>query len=347
MGTLNQENLDMYPSEDNLPPEEILMTPEQLDAVDIKVIQTQARILRNQTVYGTNLVDTDETDITQRTINTCTLPASGSAFSDISILNKLCEIAKKDSPEMEKKTYVLHSSGEIRHPRDLSQLTVSFDWLIPSDRGHLTEQGRDHGISMTEYIKYLVELHHGGFRTPFCIQQLYNFRTRYELWERMRVQSRLTIDGIPCAELYSKIPMEDINTLIEYFKAKQLCALKRLPFPPIPSNLKPGTRHFLNNIKCVSATIPHSNAAALSKRACYFALIAQKGNPLFWFTANSNAVENQIVLHMINGRVLPFGNLSFVEKNRLASSSPGSVAIYFLELCSCIARVYTGIPSRY
>ena len=130
----------------------------------------------------------------------------------------------------------------------------------------------------------------------------------------MRVQSRITIDGTPCAELYSKIPMQDIDILIEYFKAKQLCALKRLPFPHIPSNLKPGTRHFLNNIKCVSATIPHSNVAALSKRACYFALIAQKGNPLFWFTANPNAVENQIVLHMINGRVLPFGNLSFVEK---------------------------------
>ena len=64
----------------------------------------------------------------------------------------------------------------------------------------------------------------------------------------------------------------------------------------------------------MSATIPHSNAAALSKRACYFALIAQKGNPLFWFTANTNAVENQIVLHMINRKVLPFGNLSFVEK---------------------------------
>ena len=110
MGTLNQENLNMYPSEDNLPPEEIIMTPETLNEADIKIIQTQARILRNKTVYGTNLVDTDETDITQRTINTCTLPATGSAYSEISLINKLCEMAKVDPPEMEKKTYVLHSS---------------------------------------------------------------------------------------------------------------------------------------------------------------------------------------------------------------------------------------------
>ena len=47
-GILNQENLNMYPSEDNLPPEEIIMTPETLNEADIKIIQTQARILANK-----------------------------------------------------------------------------------------------------------------------------------------------------------------------------------------------------------------------------------------------------------------------------------------------------------
>ena len=109
MGSLNQENLDMYPSEDNLPPEEIIMIPEKLNEASIKVIQTQARILANKKVYGRNLVDTDETDIIQRNINTCTLPATGTAYSEISLINKLCEMAKIE-PRNGKKTYVLHSS---------------------------------------------------------------------------------------------------------------------------------------------------------------------------------------------------------------------------------------------
>ena len=125
-----------------------------------------------------------------------------------------------------------------------------------------------------------------------------------------------------CVEAYAKLPERDIHLLIAHFDEVQKCRLARKSIPMLPGNLGRVARHFLNNIKCVNGTIPHSSDAALKSRNCYISKFNQFGPPKFWITANPNSVENPIVIHRITGEVYIFDDIGFVQKSNLIAGNP-------------------------
>ena len=213
-------------------------------------------------------------------ISTCTVEHDPNNFDEVMISIKLKKIINDMHPN-QPPTYILKSSSIIQHPNDTTQLTIGFDMLFPNDRGHFEEQGRDHRCSVTEYCKHLLYLSHAGFGTPFTVQQLYNFLIRSKMWDSMRLQSKILIDGEKCVEAYAKLPERDIHLLIAHFDEVQKCRLARKSIPMLPGNLGRVARHFLNNIKCVNGTIPHSSDAALKSRNCYISMFNQFGPPKF------------------------------------------------------------------
>ena len=114
------------------------------------------------------MVDNDITSIEERKISTCTVDLPDAWFGDKQILTKLTSILSEDL-KRQTKTYVMQSSSTIQNPKNTFQLHIGLDYLIPSNRGHFNEPSRDGRISVDSYIRHLVMLHHGGFRTPFAV----------------------------------------------------------------------------------------------------------------------------------------------------------------------------------
>ena len=291
------------------------------------------------------MVNDDDNNIDQRIISTCTIAHDPDNFEVARIVLKfkktIYDIHANQPP-----TFILESSTKIKHPNDTSQLTIGFDWLFPNDRGHFDETGRDHRCSVAEYCKHLLYLSHAGFCTPFPVQQLYNFIVRSDMWDAMRLQSKILIDGEKCVEAYAKLPETDIMMLIEHFDEVQKCRLTRKAIPMITGDLTKAAKHFLNNIKCVNGTIPHSSASGLKNRNCYTSMINDLGHPGLWITANPNSVENPIVIHRITGEVYTFDELGFVQKSNLIAGNPGSAAIFHKEFQDNIIRYWLGIDTK-
>ena len=214
--------------------------------------------------------------------------------------------------------------------------------MCPTNRGHFLEPLRKVTISLKAYLKFLVLQHHGGFRTVYALQFLYNYLVRHEFWRKIKIQSKKIIDGESCAKLYDKIPEADIHILIKFYKDKGIAAHNRTSMPPLPSGLSKVTQHFLNNVKCVNRLLPHSNETAIFMRNYYNAMMIRHGSPLLWITVNPNCVENKIVLHMITGETLSLPDLSATEKRSFISKSPGSTAVYFQEYLHNVIRYWLG-----
>ena len=334
-----EENMSLYPDEiGEIAP--AILVEEKINKRVVKKIKRSARI-QNKT-YGVNLVNDDDNNIDKRVISTCTIEHDPENFEDSRIVLKLKKHINDLHPN-EPPVYVLKSSTNIKHPNDTSQLTIGFDWLFPNDRGHFNEMGRDHRFSVEEYCKHLLYLSHSGFCTPFPIQQLYNFIVRSNMWDKMRLQSKILIDGEKCVEAYAKLPEKDVKLLIEHFDEVQKCRIARKPIPMIPSDLPKQARHFMNNVKCVLGVIPHSNASAVQNRNCYTSMITDLGQPRLWISANPNSVENPIIIHRITGEIYKFKDLLFVQKSNLMAGNPGSSAIFHKEFQDNIIRYWLGL----
>ena len=121
--------------------------------------------------------------------------------------------------------------------------------------------------------------------------------------------------GESCMVALRKVPQEDISTLITYFELKQKAPKNRTRMPAEPLNIHRFTKHFLRNIKCVSALVPNSMESATNNRNLYNAIMVWIRSPDGWITANPNNKLNPVVLYLSTGKVFEFDDLSYLEKN--------------------------------
>ena len=347
MGKLDQKILKLYPSEEGKLPSELILEPPPLSEMTetrCRMLQRRSKFDRKMRTYGINLVDDDFTDIDKRTIQTVSIDRPSFGFGDENLIEKLNDLVEKKQESKKKSSdvFVLQSSSNIRSPLDYELLTAGLDYLFPTGRGHFKELGRNHDMSLDEYIKHLILQHHAGFRSGFVLQFLYNFLVRNKFWKKISLQCRIKINDVPCVKLYNNIPIADIEKMISFYQEKQRCRLLRLNMPEHPKGLDPITLHFMRNVKYVNSILPHSNESALNQRNCYNAMMIRSGTPLFWVTANPNCVENPIVLHMITGEVLKFPDLTATEKSNLIGQNPGSTAVYFREFLRNVIQFWLG-----
>ena len=93
-------------------------------------------------------------------------------------------------------------------------------------------------MSIDDYFRHLVNLSHAGFSRIYQVHSLYNFKIRLKLWEKIRLQSHVKMaGGESCMVAFSKIPQEDIGTLITYFELKQKAQKNRTRMPAEPVNI--------------------------------------------------------------------------------------------------------------
>ena len=224
---------------------------------------------------------------------------------------------------------------------------MQFHHLFPSGKGFYNDIGRDGTMSIDDYFRHLVQLSHAGFRRLFCVQFLYNFKIRLKLWEKIRLQSNVKMDGgESCMVAFSKIPQEDISKLITYYELKQKAQKNRTRMPAEPVNVHKFTKRFLKNIKCVSALVPNSMESATNNRNLYNAMLAWLGNPDAWITANPNNKLNPIVLYLSTGKIFKFGDLSYLQKTTTCGNSPGTNSLHFLEFWKNLCEKVLGIDPK-
>ena len=176
--------------------------------------------------------------------------------------------------------------------------------MFPSGKGFYGDTARDGTMYIDDYFCHFLKLDHAGFRTLFAVQFLYRFKIRLKLWQKIRLQSYVKVDGQSCMVAFSKIPQNDIGKLITFFELKQGAQKLRTKFPAQPEDIEDGTKDFLRNLKCVAALVPNSLESSINNRNKFNALNEMRGPPDGWCTVNPNNTLNQV--HSIHDQVANF-----------------------------------------